>query len=399
MSTIVLGKSFPPRLGRLAAAAAVQLLILAAIPAQAAPAGQDESIVASLNLPPEGLNCADAAAQTSVYFNFARPEFQITKLSLFLDGQGVPQEAVDEHWPTITLTRGLHSGRNTVDVVADGAGGRTMTRRLVVQVGPASGNEQDSPATVACDENAVAQGDPVDEDSANADDQPPEIVDGSPRPIIEENPPDVVYYDRPVYIYRPYPVIAFDPFVPFIPVFGFGFFYSHYHPYYRPPVIVNRPYWHDHGRYDHWHNDHDRDDRRGGGDQRHDGDHRNPGHDGRPNGQPVGNPRFGGNLTRRVDANPGGRFDGTRGGVRRGPEPRQTLPAQPQRGSPNVYRTQNSVQPQHYPAGRPQQQAQVSSQAPRGNPGVSRGGEQRGGGQRGGGNDRGGDRGGHQDRR
>lgn len=263
--------------------AAVPLLSVMALPAYAAtPAlaqANDEAVVASLNLPPDHLNCEDAAAQTSVYFNFPQPPFQITQISLYLDGHGVPEDTVETHWPTVTLTSGLHPGRNTVDVVASGASGQTLNRRLVVLVGNAAGGDAVPPAHVACDNTIASTAD--DDESDEVEGEPePVVVEPQPRVVVREQP-EVVYYDTPVYIYRPYPVVAFDPYVPIIPFFSFGIFYSHYHPYYRPPVVVyhpHRPYrgdprWHGGGYYYDGHrpDDHRRDDRRDGRrDDRHD---------------------------------------------------------------------------------------------------------------------------------
>lgn len=241
------------------------LAMLAAAPllgAVAAPslAEQTQPIVASLNPPPAGLNCTDAAAATSVYFQFSDPPFQVSQISLYLDGAGVPQDAVDEHWPTVTLGKGLHPGTNTVDVVANGANGQHIERRLVVQVGD-DGRAGTGTAQVACDDSALPQaqqaqqswddGNPLPDqappppavaaDAPPPSDTPPPVAyddSGAPPPAYGDQAyvqPDAGYADSvPVYVYTPYPVVDLG-WVPFVPFFGFGFFYSHYHPWFPPP--------------------------------------------------------------------------------------------------------------------------------------------------------------------
>ena len=253
------------------------LWLLALLPALCATVAQaqqgrnlvgDETVVASLNPPPANLSCTDAAAQTSVYFNFAHPKFQVTQLSLYLDGQGVDQNAIDEHWPTITFNSGLHAGRNVLDLVATGADGQTMDRRLIVQIGPVQENGAVS-ATVACDDaGAVAQApDAAGEAPAayppaypTADGetgygyaapppatveypQPAAVAEEPPAAYVEDPAPVYADYPAPVYIYNPYPVMALDPWVPLVPFYSFGFFYSHYHPYCPPPVYASGSYY------------------------------------------------------------------------------------------------------------------------------------------------------------
>src|SRR5882757_6033642 len=148
-----------PRLALLAVLAVIPALgaVSAAAQAQTQTQGTDQPIVASLNPPPAGLACDAAAAATSVYFQFANPPFQVSQVSLYLDGKGVPQDAVDEHWPTVTLSKGLHPGSNTVDIVANGASGQHIERRMLVQVGGTADGAAAGTAQVACDDNAVAQ--------------------------------------------------------------------------------------------------------------------------------------------------------------------------------------------------------------------------------------------------
>lgn len=200
----------------------------------AGPAAADQAVVASLSPPQPGLGCAEAAARTSVYFQFTHPTFAVSQISLYLDGRGAPRDAIDQHWPTVTLTRGLHAGRNTVDVVAEGKGGQRLSRRLVVLVGPSAGGDSTAPATVPCDDT-LAQGEVEDDSSPLIDEPQPVIVE--PPPVIYSSPP-VLVEAAPVYVYRPYPVFALDAFVPMVPFFGFSLFYSNYHPYCPPPRVV-----------------------------------------------------------------------------------------------------------------------------------------------------------------
>ena len=269
--------AFRPRTALLAALALAPLLAATSpaslaqsqSQAQSLSAATDQPIVASLNPPPAGLGCDAAAAATSVYFQFANPPFQISQISLYLDGKGVPQDAIDEHWPTVTLSKGLHPGSNTVDIVANGSSGQHIERRMLVQVGGASSGAAGR-AQVSCDDNAAAQqavqqslpqpvpqvadaaGDTVNgawddqtQYGALASDPAPVAVQDSP-PVVYDAPPQVVYdYPPPVYYYTPYPVVDFGPWVPFVPFFSFGFFYSNYHPWFSPPrVVVNNYYGH-----------------------------------------------------------------------------------------------------------------------------------------------------------
>jgi hypothetical protein len=217
----------------------------------------DETVVASLNQPPAGLSCADAAAQASVYFQFVKPPFPVKQLSLYLDGHGVPEGDIDEHWPTVTLKRGLHPGRNTVDVVATGEGGQSFDRRLVVLVGLTPTAEDSAAAMVNCNDTAVTQAVPeavqsgaasgvVEEEAPAVVEAPPTIIEEGPTyyeggTVIYEDEP-VYYYPAPVYVYNPYPVVALAPWAPIVPFFSFTFFYSHYHPYCPPPAVAYHPY-------------------------------------------------------------------------------------------------------------------------------------------------------------
>jgi hypothetical protein len=274
--------------GLFCAIAAAPLLAAAAAPLQSNVVG-DEAIVASLNPPPAGSSCTDAAARTSVYFNFAHPQFQVSQISLYLDGRGVPNDAVDEHWPTVTLKGGLHPGLNRIDVVASGAAGQTMDRRLQLQIGNAAGADA-AAVTVACDDaaptaqaapsgdgpQAVAFGDaaaadpaataavpvpmpnPVPVDNTAAVEAPPPAEVEAPPALVDpavyaDAAPASYDYPAPVYIYSPYPVVALEPWVPFIPFFGFGYFYSNFHPWCPPPVFAYHEHWYGRGWNGDWH--------------------------------------------------------------------------------------------------------------------------------------------------
>ena len=245
-----------PRLALLAALALIPALGAVSATAQAQTQGTDQPIVASLNPPPAGLACDAAAAATSVYFQFANPPFQVSQISLYLDGKGVAQDAVDEHWPTVTQSKGLHPGSNTVDIVANGASGQHIERRMLVQVGGAADGAAAGTAQVACDDNAVAQQGVEPGEVAAVDPNQPIVDDSEPPVVVVQDTPQVIYdtqpqvvydYPPPVYIYTPYPVVAFGPWVPFVPFFGFGFFYHNYHPYFSPPRVVVNNHYYGHG--------------------------------------------------------------------------------------------------------------------------------------------------------
>jgi len=350
-----------PRAALLAVLALAPLLgaVSPASQAQSQAAGGDQPIVASLNPPPAGLDCTSAAAATSVYFQFANPPFQISQISIYLDGKGVAQDAVDEHWPTVTLSKGLHPGSNTVDIVANGASGQHIERRMLVQVGGAS-NGATGTAQVACDDAAVAQQQAplaTDPGAGSWDDQtqygavgdpPPVVVQDSP-PVVYDDPPQVVYdYPPPVYVYSPYPVVAFGPWVPFVPFFGFGFFYSHYHPYFGSPRFVNGGYY-GHGGWN------------GGGWHGGPGPGSGGWHGGNPGNYAGPRPNNGGGPAWRGQA-PAAQQ--SRGGWQGAPRPAQasggqyrggySAPAQQFRPAPQQYRPQQQYHPQQQY--RPQQQ-------------------------------------------
>jgi hypothetical protein len=252
-------------------AAATVLLATSGTPVlaqQGAPQGAAagaEPIVASLNPPPYGLSCDAAASATSVYFQFANPPFQIAQVSLYLDGRGVPQDAVQEQWPTVTLVKGLHPGSNTIDVVASSASGQQIQRRMLVQVGgaPSSPADTSGSAQVPCTDGAApatatagpyASGEYPYPAPATVD-ASPELMDQPPLLAVEDmpqeyydtqyQPPQPLYGYAPAYVYNAYPLVALGPWVPIVPFFGFGFFFSHYHPHFAPPrVVVGNAYGH-----------------------------------------------------------------------------------------------------------------------------------------------------------
>ncbi len=225
--------------GSAARAALLASLALAPLLLAVSPPGQAQDsppIVASLNAPPAGLACEVAAAATSVYFQFTNPPFQVSQISLYLDGRGVPEEAVNEQWPTVTLNRGLHPGSNTIDIVASGGAGQQIQRRMVVQVGGMSDGSAGQPQ-VRCDDSATAppqeMADQAPAGMAGAEPQPMAVPD-SPPPLDAMPPPDDGY-PPPVYLYSAYPAVAFGSWVPLAPFFRFGLFYASYHPHFAPP--------------------------------------------------------------------------------------------------------------------------------------------------------------------
>lgn len=111
----------------------------------------DGDIVAHYTVPDAALACADAAAQTRVGFEFRRAAFPVEQLSLYLDGRGVSAADVQTRWPQVILLRGLHAGRNVVELVATGPGQQSLRRQLTVVVGSGQRSEDHALAYVACD--------------------------------------------------------------------------------------------------------------------------------------------------------------------------------------------------------------------------------------------------------
>ncbi len=201
---------------------------------ETAPAG-DNAIVASLNPVPDGLSCNDAAAQAQVSFDFQKPDFDIKQVSLYVDGKGVPQDAVTQQWPRITLSSGLHPGRNTVEIVATGDNDRSIARQLTVLIGATPQAGDDNAAIVQCDDSRsqVAETPPAVEQPQQAIEAPPTVVTGT------------VYIEDPVYVYHQVPAYPVWPvFVPIVPVvIGYPAFPTWYPPrhYCPPPVVTYYP--------------------------------------------------------------------------------------------------------------------------------------------------------------
>jgi hypothetical protein len=218
-----------PQAGGLAVLAALGGGMLTAA-AQEAGAAPDNAIVASLNDVPQGLSCSDAAAQAHVSFDFQKPDFDIKQISLYVDGHGVAGDAVTQQWPRVTLSSGLHPGRNTVEIVATGDGDRSVARQLTVLIGVPPKNGDESAASVQCDDSRTQV----------ASTPPPAVEDqGDQEAQTVEPPPQVinrtVYVDQPVYVYHDIPAYPVWPlFVPIIPIVIGSF---------PPPVwYVSRPY-------------------------------------------------------------------------------------------------------------------------------------------------------------
>lgn len=202
----------------------------------AAPASSDV-IVASLNPVAEGQACSDAASQAQVSFDFQKPDFDIKQISLYVDGHGVAPDAVNQQWPRVTLTKGLHQGRNTVEIVATGDNDRSLARQLTVLIGaePQSGDE--NAAVVQCDSsrNQVAATPP-------AASQPEQQTAQVPQTVIV---PQTIYVQEPVYVYHTVPSYPVWPvYVPIIPVvIGYPPYPTWYgpRPYCPPPVVTYYP--------------------------------------------------------------------------------------------------------------------------------------------------------------
>lgn len=212
----------------------------------------DQTIVASVNVPAPDLSCGDAALQARVTFKALKLPFEVKRVSVFVDGQGLPESSVEEAWPSIAVTRGLHPGRNLVELIVYGPDNQSMDRKQSVLIGVAPGPEDIAPAQIDCVGGV-----------ATVDAAP---VEEAPEPVDEEPPPEAVAEDEdePVYVpeYQYYPAPVFLG-----PVFSVGYFAPppvYYAP--APPLFVyNRWRWHDHDHFsrggDHgrqgWDRDHD----------------------------------------------------------------------------------------------------------------------------------------------
>ncbi|MDB5987392.1 MAG: hypothetical protein JWR16_2445 [Nevskia sp.] len=268
---------------RLAAMLAALLLGLSALPCRvvADDAVDDRSIAASVNVPAQGLSCDEAAAQASVSFKALNIPFDVQRVSVFVDGNGLQESAVDQAWPTVVVRQGLHPGRNLVEFILYGPDNQSMDRKQTVLIGtpPTAGDV--APAQIACVGTVAADDEAVQPALATeetASDAPPAVD------------PDAAYYEGPVYTYYPAPVF----FGPVIPVGYFSappviyapppplFFYNHYGPRYHG------------GYYGHSDHDHDHD---------HRGDHAHE-HDGGGHGSPPGGPPSAGGFGRPHDNAP-----------------------------------------------------------------------------------------------
>lgn len=215
---------------RLFAATAASLI--AATPALAAP-----SVVANLLQPPGGLACSQAAGQTKVEFDFKSARSDLKQISVFIDGKGVPERSIVEDWPRLTVTQGLHPGRNKVEVYATGKDDKTEAHQLTVLVGEApSRNDGDDVAIVDCvgrtaqtSRDRDERRDDGKEVIAEANDDADEVVEDV-RPHVDhevDEGEDVVYEDAPVYVYRPYPVYGYVSFFP-VYYYPWPYYYGYY---------------------------------------------------------------------------------------------------------------------------------------------------------------------------
>src|ERR1043165_627081 len=130
---------------RLLTLAAVAAASLISLPAVAAP-----RVIASLTQPPGGLDCERAADEAKVVFDFQQPRSDVKQISVFINGEGVPQKDVEQEWPTVTVLHGLDPGRNTVELVAKGKDGKAISHKLVVLVGERPKSRDDDVAIVDC---------------------------------------------------------------------------------------------------------------------------------------------------------------------------------------------------------------------------------------------------------
>src|SRR5581483_8172041 len=186
--------------------------LAAAAPAQAAA----PNVIASLAQPPGGLACSDAVRQTQVVFDFKASRSDLDKISVFINGKGVPESAVSEEWPRLTVLKGLRPGRNTVEVYATTPDGKTEAHTLTVLAGEApSRDDKDDVAIVDCVGRQVAQRDDRGREVI-ADDDADEVIEDV-RPHVDDDVDEVdrvVYEDAPVYVYYPYPAFRFVSFFP-----------------------------------------------------------------------------------------------------------------------------------------------------------------------------------------
>src|SRR5581483_4692888 len=204
--------------------------------------------------PPGGLACSDAVRQTQVVFDFKASRSDLDKISVFINGKGVPESAVSEEWPRLTVLKGLRPGRNTVEVYATTPDGKTEAHTLTVLAGEApSRDDKDDVAIVDCVGRQVAQRDDRGREViAEADDDADEVIEDV-RPHVDDDVDEVdrvVYEDAPVYVYYPYPAFRF---VSFFPAYYYPApYYRYYGSYgYRPYPYYGGHYYggYRHGGY------------------------------------------------------------------------------------------------------------------------------------------------------
>jgi hypothetical protein len=209
-------------------------LLLATCAAQAAP-----KVVASLVQPPGGLSCTDAAERTQVVFDFQRPRKDLQKVSVFVNGEGVPEKDVAQDWPRLRVLHGLHPGRNTVEVFATDRKGRAIAHELVVLIGEKPDRDERDAAIVDCSGRLATREPERDGPAGEMLDWNGEIVDEAREADIE----DVEYvervYDGPVYVYHPYPFYSYYRYAPvyYYPYAYYGYYprTHHHHHYDRGP--------------------------------------------------------------------------------------------------------------------------------------------------------------------
>lgn len=212
---------------------------MAATAAHAAP-----KVVASLVQPPGGLSCSDAAERTQVVFDFQRPRKDLERLSVFVNGEGVPEDEIAKDWPRLRVLHGLHPGRNTVEVFATDRKGRAIAHDLVVLIGERPDPDERDVAIVDCTGRIATREPDRDAPAGEELDWNGEVVSDEE---LGEDADDVedeveyggrVVYDGPVYVYHPYPYYRYYTYGP-----------RDYSPY---------AYYHDHPRPRYRHDDHER---------------------------------------------------------------------------------------------------------------------------------------------
>jgi hypothetical protein len=198
----------------------------------------DETVLASAELPQTGLSCSEAAAQTRLSFKALKLPFQPRRVALFVNGQGVPTEGVQQNWPEVRLSQGLQPGRNVVELVLYGDKDQAVERRQVVLLGTQAADDDVDPVQISCVDDVAAQAAPPADPAQNETTiavPPPEGYDD--QAFVDERPVYVDHYyyvPGPAYYYAPWPVFG-----------GAGFFWGAYCP---PPAFVYRPappaaYW------------------------------------------------------------------------------------------------------------------------------------------------------------